>query len=178
MIEKCIEAASVRSETSTEAEDVGVSVMERIKRLKEESKRKSETLDRNSKMKVLHSEQKIVDLSGDEETEKESAEQKDENRMEVFESGNNGNRVVLGEKEIEKKRKEILYDASRKLGLQPVYPGHIKKHLKKDHCRDLNDEENEAGREAAAFEFLENELKFFSKIEIVSTKWSPLKDIL
>ena len=62
--------------------------------------------------------------------------------------------------------------------MQPVFPRHIKDQLQKGHCRDLNDAENEAGREAAAYDFLENELKFFTKIKIESTKWSPLKDIL
>ena len=62
--------------------------------------------------------------------------------------------------------------------MQPVYPRHIKKCLTKGHSRDLNDAENKAGREAAAYDFLENELKFYTKIKIESTKWSPLKDIL
>ena len=75
-------------------------------------------------------------------------------------------------------KKVVLGQAMRKIGLQPVRPIHITKHLSKGYNRDLNDDSNEAGREAAAYEFLELELKFFKKIVITNTRWSPVKDIL
>lgn len=67
---------------------------------------------------------------------------------------------------------------NKKSGLQPMEFRHIKHFHKNGHDRDINAEENKAGRDTAVFEFLENELKFLSKLVIMNTKFSPVKDIL
>ena len=80
--------------------------------------------------------------------------------------------------DIEQRKKIVLGMAIRKIGLQPVEPRHIKKYLSTGYNRDLNADENEAGREAAVYKFLENEIKFFKQVVITNTTWSPMKDIL
>ena len=82
------------------------------------------------------------------------------------------------ERNLEEKRKLIMDDARHRIGLFPVHNYHIKEHLKAGHDKDLNSPSNEAGREQAARDFLEKEIKFYNKIEIVSSKLSPLSDIL
>ena len=75
-------------------------------------------------------------------------------------------------------RKIIMDSAKTKMGLFPVKMSHVKYFLPVGHNRDLNTEENEAGREAAAMEFLTQELKYRNKVDIMSSRMSPTSDIL
>lgn len=115
-----------------------------------------ESTDRNNARKGEKPDNKSKKVSDD----KVSSENEIEKRKELQKEKNKG----LSKDEVEVKGKEIHYEASRKIGLQPVVPYHINKYLSKGYNRDLNTDKNEAGREAAAYEFLDNELKFFKKL--------------
>ena len=57
----------------------------------------------------------------------------------------------------------MIKAAKRKIGLSPIDFDDVKYFLKEGHDLDLNSQENKAGREAAALDFLENELKLLPK---------------
>ena len=70
------------------------------------------------------------------------------------------NKAVDKEREA---RKLIMNKARKKIGLQSVTREHIEYRLPVEHNMNLNDYENEGGREAAVLYFLESEIKYKKK---------------